>query len=93
MADSPVRREAHYSGHVQGVGFRNTVRTIAARHGVTGYVVNLPDGRVKVVAEGTPEQLTECLADVSSLMEQYIRDTYIEKLPPTGEFFRFDIVF
>jgi acylphosphatase len=60
---------------------------------VTGYVVNLPDGRVKLVAEGRSEQLTEFLADVSSLMEQYIRDAYIENLPPTGEFFRFDIVF
>jgi acylphosphatase len=93
LADSPVRREVHYSGQVQGVGFRNTVRTIADRHGVTGYVVNLPDGRVKLVAEGTPKQLTEFLANVSNLMEQYIRDTYIENLPPTGEFFRFDIVF
>jgi acylphosphatase len=93
LADSPVRREVHYSGKVQGVGFRYTVRTIADRHGVTGYVVNLPDGRVKLVAEGTPEQLTEFLADISNLLEQYIRDTSIENLPPTGEFFRFDIVF
>jgi len=93
LADSPVRREVHYSGRVQGVGFRNTVRTIADRHGVTGYVVNLPDGRVKLVAEGRSEQLTEFLADVSSLMEPYIRDVYIKNLLPTGEFFRFDIVF
>ncbi len=93
MTDSPVRREVHYSGHVQGVGFRHTVRTIADRYSVTGYVVNLPDGRVNLVAEGIPEQLTEFLAEVSNLMDQYIRDTSIEKLPPTGEFFRFDIVF
>jgi acylphosphatase len=46
-----------YSGRVQGVGFRVTVRQVACGYTVTGAVRNLPDGRVELVAEGTREEL------------------------------------
>ena len=46
-----------YSGHVQGVGFRYTVKTVAAGFEVAGIVRNLPDGRVELVAEGEQEEL------------------------------------
>ncbi|HEV2437937.1 MAG TPA: acylphosphatase [Verrucomicrobiae bacterium] len=46
-----------YSGHVQGVGFRYTTKTVAAGFEVTGSVRNLPDGRVELIAEGTREEL------------------------------------
>src|SRR5882757_5443424 len=53
MAASPTQRHTiHYTGHVQGVGFRYTTHSIARNHEVTGYVRNLPDGRVELVAEG-----------------------------------------
>jgi acylphosphatase len=38
------------SGRVQGVGFRSCVRRIAGRLSVTGEVMNLPDGTVRVLA-------------------------------------------
>jgi acylphosphatase len=41
------------SGRVQGVFFRDTCRQIALRHGLSGWVRNLPDGRVEAVFEGT----------------------------------------
>jgi acylphosphatase len=40
------------SGRVQGVFFRDSCRTMAVALGVTGWVRNLPDGSVQVVAEG-----------------------------------------
>jgi acylphosphatase len=46
-----------YSGHVQGVGFRYTVKRVALGFEVTGTVRNLPDGRVEVMAEGEPAEL------------------------------------
>jgi acylphosphatase len=46
-----------YSGSVQGVGFRYTVKTVATGYEVTGLVRNLPDGRVELVAEGDPDEL------------------------------------
>ena len=44
--------QVHYEGHVQGVGFRWTVKRIACGFEVAGSVRNLPDGRVEVLAQG-----------------------------------------
>lgn len=46
-----------YSGHVQGVGFRYTVKSITPGYEVTGLVRNLPDGQVELVAEGEKQEL------------------------------------
>ena len=46
-----------YEGHVQGVGFRFTVRHIAKGFDVTGWVRNLPDGRVEVQVTGQEDEV------------------------------------
>ena len=46
-----------YSGRVQGVGFRYTVKSITPGFEVTGTVRNLEDGRVELIAEGEREEL------------------------------------
>jgi acylphosphatase len=46
-----------YSGRVQGVGFRYTVKSLAPAFEVTGTVRNLPDGRVELTVEGPPLEL------------------------------------
>ena len=50
-----VARRLLISGRVQGVGFRWFTRDAAAREGVTGWVRNLPDGRVEAYVEGDAE--------------------------------------
>ena len=50
-----VRYRVLISGRVQGVFFRDTCRRLAEQHGVTGWVRNLPDGRVEAVFEGPAE--------------------------------------
>jgi len=50
-----------FAGTVQGVGFRRFVKNIADEMGVKGYVKNLPDGTVEVVAEGDEKLLEEFL--------------------------------
>jgi acylphosphatase len=65
-------RIVHYSGSVQGVGFRFTARGLAKRYSVTGYVRNLDDGRVEVVAAGEKEEVTEYLAALRKSMGEYI---------------------
>lgn len=88
---TPQRREVNYSGHVQGVGFRDTVRRLAQGHPVTGFVRNLEDGRVQVIAEGSADDLTEFLAAIASRMEQFIRGASAESQRATGEFNDFTI--
>ena len=56
---SRVRLQIYYSGHVQGVGFRYTVRAVATGFEVVGAVRNLPDGRVELIAEGCRDELEE----------------------------------
>ncbi len=45
------------SGKVQGVSYRASAADKATTLGLTGYARNLPDGRVELVAEGTPASL------------------------------------
>jgi acylphosphatase len=54
-----------YSGRVQGVGFRMTVRQLACGFDVTGTVRNLPDGRVEVVAEAGKAELKAFLTGIA----------------------------
>ncbi len=55
--EGKVRLTALVSGTVQGVGFREFVRRHALDLNISGYVENLDDGRVEVVAEGAREDL------------------------------------
>ncbi len=91
-ADQIERREVVYSGRVQGVGFRWTARQIAQSHAVTGFVKNLDDGRVQLVAEGQPAELDRLLAAIAERMEGNIRDVTVARSPATGQFATFDIV-
>jgi acylphosphatase len=53
-----VARRLVISGRVQGVGFRFFAEDAARREGVTGWVRNLPDGRVEAYLEGEAEAVT-----------------------------------
>ncbi|MGI9456130.1 MAG: acylphosphatase [Aeoliella sp.] len=85
------RRHVVYSGRVQGVGFRYTTRTIARGYDVTGFVRNLADGGVEVVAEGPNDQLDSFLAELEDRMSGHIRDVHCDKRPAIEEFANFGI--
>ncbi|MCE9556949.1 MAG: acylphosphatase [Planctomycetes bacterium] len=85
------RSEVIYSGRVQGVGFRYTTRAIAARFDVTGYVMNLPDGRVQLVVEGTKAELNAFLEEIARKMSEYIDTTTQNILQSSGGFDDFQI--
>jgi acylphosphatase len=85
------RTTVHYAGRVQGVGFRYTARSIARGYEVTGYVCNLPDGRVELVAEGEKHQLDAFLAEVRDRFFNGIRDERRDTRAATGEFSGFQI--
>lgn len=58
------RIHAFFSGKVQGVGFRATARQYAIKLGLLGWVKNLPDDRVEMVAEGYETHLTTLLSQL-----------------------------
>lgn len=62
MSDTVERSHVWVEGRVQGVYFRMETRRMAASVGVTGWVRNLPDGRVEAVFEGPPEAVAKALA-------------------------------
>lgn len=73
------------------MGFRYTVKNIAMRHNVNGYVKNLPDGRVELVMEG-PDCEMECVVEaVKERMAGYIKHVDESLFPATNEFHQFYI--
>ncbi len=59
-----VRVVAVVSGHVQGVGYRYFVRSLATAAGLAGSATNLPDGRVEVVLEGRDDAVDAVVAEL-----------------------------
>lgn len=87
------RIHVYYSGRVQGVGFRYTAEDIARGMGVTGWVRNLRDGRVEVVAEAGQPDLESFLQRIRLSFGGNIRDADLTWEPATGEFNDFGIAF
>jgi acylphosphatase len=80
-----------YSGNVQGVGFRYTARSIAQGLSLTGWVRNVPNGAVELIAEGEENDLVQLIANIKSEMNfaNFKENTHWE--PVSGEFLRFEI--
>ena len=87
-----VARKWLISGEVQGVGYRFFAQRASARHQVTGYVKNLRDGRVEVLAEGAPESVEGFKHDLAA-GPAHCRVEQVEELnlDPTGNFSSFRI--
>ena len=86
------RLNIFYSGRVQGVGFRYTVKTVASGFEVTGAIRNLPDGRVELAAEGTREELAAFRdAILGAGLAGFIRDEQLNWTDAQNEFNGFEI--
>jgi acylphosphatase len=82
-----------YSGHVQGVGFRYTTKTVAAGFELTGTVRNLPDGRVELIAEGERAELEAFRAAVRDAgLSGLIRDETVTWIDAQNTLRGFEIV-
>jgi len=88
----PSRLHVYYSGHVQGVGFRYSVKQLSLEFDVTGWVKNLPDGRVEMVIEGGRDELETFQAAIPDAgLRRFIRETQSHWSEGTGEFRGFEI--
>ncbi len=76
MSESPFvfHLTAHFSGRVQGVGFRYTAYQVAKEFEVSGYVENLSDGRVRLEAEGEQSEVESFLDSIRDRMDGLIRE-------------------
>ena len=89
-----MRKRAHvfYSGRVQGVGFRYGAREVACGFEVTGWVRNLPDGRVELVLEAEEAELKAFLEAIhESQLGSHIRGEDVSWGEVQNEFDGFDI--
>ena len=86
-----TRKTIHFFGNVQGVGFRYTTRSIAGGFNVTGYVRNLRNGSVELVAEGEAEEIERFLEALRYRMSGYIHREEMTESPATGTCAEFEI--
>ena len=86
------RARVLYTGTVQGVGFR--WRAVDASRGVavTGFVRNLADGRVELVAEGTRAEVERMFAAVRERLGDLIESEDVSWSAASGEFRSFAVL-
>lgn len=89
-----MRKRVHvfFAGRVQGVGFRMSAEDAARPYDVVGWVKNLADGRVELVAEGEERTLTKFLQQLrTGAMKNFIQHAEVAWDEATGEFREFEI--
>ena len=91
VINSNIQVHARFSGKVQGVYFRKTTQLKARELGLTGWVKNLADGRVEMIAEGSPEKVKELITELHQkfLISNFER----EDGTPSKRFSGFEILF
>ena len=87
-----IARRFFISGNVQGVGYRYFVQRSAAKHQIRGFVANLADGRVEVLAEATERAIADFKNDLAA-GPTYSRVSQVEELvvEPGGRYSNFRI--
>lgn len=89
-----VQGHIFYSGMVQGIGFRYTTHRIARSLHLLGWVRNLPDGRVEILAEGPRDAIDRLTDDLHDHFGSYIKEKKISftATDPQGQFKDFQII-
>lgn len=82
---------AYFTGRVQGVGFRYQTLQVAKEFEVSGFVMNLPDGRVQVEGEGAAAEVRDFIIAIQERMEGYIRKVEQTETQRAAQFQGFSI--
>ena len=87
-----VRWHILFEGDVQFVGFRYTARLLAKKLGLSGWVRNLPDGRVEVEAQGPVSDLRRFLLQIKSQPHIHVARYAITVIEPDPDERRFSVL-
>ena len=88
------RKRLVVKGSVQGVGFRFFVIRLAESYEVTGYVRNLPDSSVEVVAEGPGDQVDQFVERAArGPSSSRVTERKIYHQEPTGNYNSFGVTY
>ena len=94
MGKELVRVHVYAGGRVQGVAYRYYAERSAGLLGITGWIRNVPDGRVEIVAEGPAEAVDEFLNRLRQGPRLAQVETFdVRREAATGEFHDFQVVF
>jgi acylphosphatase len=89
----PAARMVHYTGKVQGVGFRATTESIAQDYPLTGWVKNLKDGRVQLLVEGPADAVDDFLQAVRKRWKRNIEKEESEEQTVSGKYKKFTVAY
>jgi acylphosphatase len=87
-----IGRMVHYSGIVQGVGFRAVARELARKWPVTGWVKNLADGRVQLLVEGTERDVEDFLQELRDYWKGHVEGEDVQVRQAAGQQRSFEVV-
>lgn len=83
--------QVNFVGRVQGVGFRATTHQLAQQFLVAGYVRNLPDGSVELVAQGAKDEIDRFLAAVRQRFANKIQSSNQTPIASDDRFGAFEV--
>jgi len=88
-----IAKHVVFEGRVQGVGFRFTALDKANSHHLKGHVRNMPDGSVEMLAQGRPEDIDNCIDQISKTFDGYITAIRVQQVPANDSLEGFRITF
>jgi len=80
-----------FIGRVQGVGFRYTAFRMAGRYEMTGFVRNLPDRTVEMLAQGPESDIRNCLEEIQDYFGRSIQEIKATDITPDPRYTDFRI--
>ena len=81
LPSGTIRKEFHFEGNVQNIGFRFEVQSHAKPLGITGYAKNNDDGTVTAQLQGNLEDINRVISDLHNIDRIQI-DSMTEKEIP-----------
>ena len=90
-ASELARLRVEFRGRVQGVGFRATSVMVVTKYTLSGYVMNLRDGGVLLVAEGPRSIVSGAIQELRQRMGRNIAESTEDWSAATGEFADFRV--